>query len=57
MTKNTKKLVVTSTHYEEIKCFTTGLEFLICNNHLQLNVFLQHECYWISCKNCNGHNS
>jgi hypothetical protein len=56
MTKNTKKLVA-STHYEKIKCFTTRLEFFICNDHLQLNIFLQHECYWMCYKNCNGHNS
>jgi hypothetical protein len=59
MTKNTKKLVVASTRYEKIKYFTIKLaiEFLICNDDLQLNVFLQHEWYWTSCKNCNEHNS
>ncbi len=41
------------------RCFAIGLatQFLSCNDHLQLIVFLHFECYWtsrMSCKSCNS---
>jgi hypothetical protein len=41
------------------RCFAIGLttQFLSCNDHLQLIVFLHFECYWTSCMSCKSCNS
>ncbi len=46
-------------HYEKIEWFTNGLaiEFLSCNNHMQLIVFLCHERHQMNCISCTGCNS
>jgi hypothetical protein len=46
-------------HYEKIGWFTIGfaIEFLSCNDHMQLIVFLCHDCYemnFIICTGCNS---
>ncbi len=43
-----------SLHDEKKWCFAIGLatQFLSCNDHLQLIVFLHYECYQISCMSC-----
>jgi hypothetical protein len=35
-------------------CFTIGLttQFLSCNDHLQLTIFLRCECYQTNCMGC-----
>lgn len=46
----------------EIGWFPTNFELGCWNamttcKFMQLNIFLQHECYWINHMNCNRHNS
>jgi hypothetical protein len=45
---------ITFLHYEKKGCFVISLatQFLSCNDHLQLTIFLHCECYWtsMSCK-------
>ncbi len=55
---NFRKACETQQNYEK-RCFATDLatQFLSCNDHLQLTVFLHYEWYqtsFMSCKRCNS---